>query len=211
MRHPWGLWIDSEPQLEHDVRRRLAAAADSVASGAAPGELLLWLPLVDGAAPETAGPTQSHDLSHAEWIKWASVSTAAGFAARQAATDLEAGAEWAVSTIRQLGLQASVATDGSIMTPMGPIGHCTLSSSADITAVGAVRLGTEPHAPAPLLPPASSVDVVMALGTVNYAAPVDPAYPEGENVRSQSGLPLPLVIDRFRRMARVLFNADETN
>lgn len=103
-----------------------------------------------------------------------------------APTEVDAVCEWPLASLRQLGLQASVRDDGAIMTPMGPVGTSATARHGD---------------------------VLIAQGMIDYA--IDAADREAtgtlrgetENVRSQSGLPLPLVLDRFTRMARTLYFA----
>lgn len=95
---------------------------------------------------------------------------------------LEAASKWVLATLRQLGMQASLHTGGTTLKPMGVVSACAV---------------------------AEQDGVILAQGIVDYA--MDAGDCEGtvpaENVRSQSGLPLPLVLDRFARVARTLFLA----
>ncbi|WP_139007013.1 hypothetical protein [Arthrobacter crystallopoietes] len=124
-----------------------------------------------------------------ELIAWAAAASLGTFEGRKQANLMEACAEWPLSALRQLGLQASVNPAGVITTPMGPVGTCFVEWLDD--------------------------DFVLAQGVLNYA--LDPSdgcvnglpCEETETIRSQSGLPLPLVIDRFTRMATILFRAGE--
>ncbi|MCY1313009.1 hypothetical protein D9M70_634920 [compost metagenome] len=79
-------------------------------------------------------------------------------------------------------MQASLHTGGTTLKPMGVVSACAV---------------------------AEQDGVILAQGIVDYA--MDAGDCEGtvpaENVRSQSGLPLPLVLDRFARVARTLFLA----
>lgn len=93
--------------------------------------------------------------------------------------------EWPLTTLRLIGLQASAHEDGSLRTPLGTVGYWGLAS---LTGASLVQ------------------------GIVNYAAPAGSGGwpPDSENVRSQSGLPLPLIVDRFSRTARTLYLARES-
>ena len=94
--------------------------------------------------------------------------------------------EWPLTSLRLTGLQASAHEDGSLRTPLGTIGFWGV----------VVRDGA-----------------ALVQGIVNYGAPGgEQGWPSGsENVRGQSGLPLPLVLDRFSRTARTLFRAREAD
>lgn len=122
-----------------------------------------------------------------ELIAWAAAAPLGVFEGRRQANLMEACVEWPLSVLRQLGLQASVNPAGVVTTPMGPVGTCVVEWLDD--------------------------DFVLAQGVLNYA--FDPRdgcvselpCEETETIRSQSGLPLPLVFDRFVRMATILFRA----
>ena len=122
-----------------------------------------------------------------ELIAWAAAAPLGIFEGRRQANLMEACAEWPLSALRQLGLQASVNPAGVVTTPMGPVGTCVVEWLDD--------------------------DFVLAQGVLNYA--FDPRdgcvselpCEETETICSQSGLPLPLVFDRFVRMATILFRA----
>ncbi|MEZ3160690.1 hypothetical protein AB1K54_09110 [Microbacterium sp. BWT-B31] len=117
-------------------------------------------------------------------ILWSVIAPLGRLASGSAASSLEAAAEWPLASLRQLGLQASVDSTGAIRTPMGVVGACAR-----------VEL--------------NGVDLTE--GVIDYAVSAefraDFEAVEIENVRSQSGLPLPLVVDRFGRMARTLYRA----
>ncbi|TFB75022.1 hypothetical protein E3O06_06725 [Cryobacterium glaciale] len=93
--------------------------------------------------------------------------------------------EWPLTALRLIGLQASASDDGSLRTPLGTVGHWGLAIRGDASLVQ---------------------------GVINYAAPTGSGgwHPDSENVRSQSGLPLPLVLDRFSRTAKTLYRALES-
>jgi hypothetical protein len=117
-------------------------------------------------------------------ILWSTIATSETFGIRGTEDPLEAASEWVLASLRQLGMQVSLQTGGVILTPMGVVGACAVVEQDG---------------------------VILAQGIIDYAMDAgdcegtDPA--PAENVRSQSGLPLPLVLDRFARMARTLFRA----
>lgn len=115
-------------------------------------------------------------------ILWSTIATTETFGISGTEDPIEAASEWVLASLRQLGMQASLQEGGTILTPMAVVGACAVAKQGD---------------------------VILAQGIVDYA--MDAGECEGtvpaENVRSQSGLPLPLVLDRFARMARTLFRA----
>ncbi|WP_460788041.1 hypothetical protein [Microbacterium lacusdiani] len=197
MRARWELLVETEPAdpvhgLAQDVR-----FAEHVLSGARRPLLRLWQPdraalLVgsDAAVPPAADgvvvarratPGEPWPAPATDVILWSVIAPRSALSMDDGGNPLDAVSEWALSSLRQLGMQASLAPGGAVMTPMGPVGACAVVE----------RDG-----------------VLLGQGIIDYAIrPADRPGHEGldtENVRSQSGLPLPLVIDRFARMARTL-------
>ncbi|WP_206477122.1 hypothetical protein [Microbacterium sp. KRD172] len=161
--------------------RALLIAADASASGSPVIEASGVHRVTGGGQWLAPGPAA---------ILWSVIANEEALLSAGAANVAEAATEWALASLRQLGLQASVREDGAIMTPMGPVG---------VSSITRRTFG--------------DAEVLIAQGMIDYAIePADRAATEllggdTENVRSQSGLPLPLVRDRFMRMARTLYLA----
>lgn len=198
-RPAWSLIVDAvpcDPESGMALDRVLAA---SVGSGARGPLLRVWQPdravLISGLG---AGEAERSGISVLErptpgdtWlapgpavILWSVITPVGLLDSGALGGPMEAAAEWPLATLRQLGLQASLDSSGHIRTPMGVVGACAR------TVLDAVNI---------------------AQGVIDYSVSANVLADLGvgvtENVRSQSGLPLPLVIDRFSRMARTLYLA----
>lgn len=192
--------MEPDPQEPLDGIARDLSLASDVSAGRRAAVMRLWQPdrtvlLVadeeSRAAPRADVIVVGRPTPGPQWLAagpsavlWSAIATRETLGISGTEDPLEAASEWVLASLRQLGMQASLGTGGTISTPMGVVGACAV---------------------------AKQDGVILAQGIVNYA--MDAVDCEGthpvpaENVRSQSGLPLPLVLDRFARMARTLFRA----
>lgn len=202
----WELIVDAVACDPAEGVARDVALAVSVSRDERPSTMRLWQPdrpvLLLGA--NVAGRASGADAAvhgrvaierstpGATWfapgpavLLWSVTATRRALGLDADAAAGEAAGEWVLASLRQLGLQVSLhESSGEVRTPMGPVGRFALDE----------RDG-----------------MVVAQGIVDYA--ITAADRDGveavetENVRSQSGLPLALVVDRFVRMARTLYRA----
>ncbi|ABK05791.1 hypothetical protein Asphe3_42560 (plasmid) [Pseudarthrobacter phenanthrenivorans Sphe3] len=200
MRPCWELHVEPEPRAPLDgVARDLGLVSD-VSAGRRGAVMRLWQPdrtvvLVAEEASRTAPredvPVVARPTPGGQWlaagpaaILWSTIATRETLGISGTEDPLEAASEWVLASLRQLGMQVSLQAGGTIWTPMGVVGACAVVKQDGVILAQGI------------------VDYAMDAGDCVGTDPV-PA----ENVRSQSGLPLPLVIDRFARMARTLFRA----
>lgn len=170
----WNVLIESalqELETGNEVDERLA---EEISTGNRPPTLRIW-PVDNGA------------------LRWSAMTPPEKLDVGRHPSTLDALAEWPLAALRQLGIQASIRSDGAIYTPLGIVGTAAIETLA------------------------KSTNILLASGIIDYAMHESArsealgdleSLPDPENVRSQSGLPLPLVLDRFLRMARTLFSAE---
>lgn len=188
--------MEPEPRAPLDgVARDLSLVSD-VTAGRRGAVMRLWQPdrtvvlVGEGAsraAPPADVPVVARPTPGGQWlaagpaaILWSTIATRETFGISGTEDPLEAACDWVLASLRQLGMQVSLQAGGVIWTPMGVVGACAVVKQEG---------------------------VILAQGIVDYAMDAGDCEVPAENVRSQSGLPLPLVIDRFARMARTLFRA----
>lgn len=188
--------METEPQPPLDGMARDLRLVSDVSVGLRVPVMRLWQPdrsviltadgescvshRTDVALVERLTPGRGWLASGSAAIMWSTIATREMFGISGTEDPRGAACGWVLGSLRQMGLQASLELDGTISTPMGVVGACA------VTRVDGV---------------------ILAQGIIDYASDgIDclQAAPT-ENVRSQSGLPLPLVFDRFARMARTLF------
>jgi len=192
--------MEPEPQAPLDGIARDISLVSDVGTGRRAAVMRLWQPdqtvvlVPDGAScisPRADATIVARPTPGTQWlaagpaaILWSVIAPRESLGINGTEDPLEAASEWVLASLRQLGMQASLEAGGTILTPMGVVGACAVAEQDGVT---------------------------LAQGIIDYA--MDAGYCEGtgpvlaENVRSQSGLPLPLVLDRFARMARTLFRA----
>jgi lipoate-protein ligase A len=152
MRPCWELHVEPEPRSPLDEMARDLSLVADVSTGRRAAVMRLWQPdrtvvlAADGASRVSqradvsvvARPTPGPQWSAAgpAAILWSTIATSETFGISETEDPLEAASEWVLASLRQLGIQASLQTGGTILTPMGVVGACAVAKQDGVILAG---------------------------------------------------------------------------